>query len=61
MIVELEDKDGEVTVPLNRAAKCNHICLSMERPLVILLSCLLLVPQTREGYGHALPWPGKQT
>ena len=60
MIIELEHKVGRVMVPLNRADECNHICLYGEaggHPL----SCLLSVPPTREGYGHALPWPGKQT
>ena len=61
MITELEHKVGWVMVPLNRANKCNHICLSMGRLLVVPLSCLLSVPPTREGYGRALPWPDKQT
>ena len=59
MIIELEHKVGRVMVPLNRADKCNHICLSMGRPLVGSLSCILSVPPMREGSGRALPWPGK--
>ena len=61
MLIELEHKVDRVMVPLNCADKCNHICLSMGRPLVGTFSCLLSVPPTREGYGHALPWPGKHT
>ena len=32
-----------------------------EGPNVMLLPCLSPVPPTREGYGRAVPWPGKQT
>ena len=59
MIIGLEHKVGRVMVPLNQADKCNHIFLSMGRPLVVPLSCILSVPPTREGYGRALPWAGK--
>ena len=41
--------------------QCNHICLLWEGPNAMLLSCLSPVPPTREGYGRAVPWPGKQT
>ena len=60
ILIELEHKVDQVMVPLNRADKCNHICLGMGRSLVGPLSCLLSVPPTREGYGRALPWPSKQ-
>ena len=32
-----------------------------EGPNAMLLSCLSSVNPTREGYGRAVPWPGKQT
>ena len=32
-----------------------------EGPNAMLLSCLSPVPPTREGYGRAVPWPGKKT
>ena len=32
-----------------------------EGPNAMLLPCLSPVPPTREGYGHAVPWPVKQT
>ena len=39
--------------------KRNHICLLWEGPNAMLLPFLSPVPPTREGYGHAVPWPGK--
>ena len=61
MLIQLEYNVDRVMVPLNRVFPSATTFAFMGRPLFGLLSCLWSVPLTREGYGHALPWPGKQT
>ena len=61
IITQLESIVDRVMVPLNRVFPSATTFAFMGRPLVGLLSCLWLVPPTREGYGSAVPWIGKKT
>ena len=61
MITQLEYIVARVMVPLNRVFPSATTFAFMGRPLFDPLSCLWSVPPTREGYGRAVPWPGKQT
>ena len=61
IINQLEHIVDRVMVPLNRVFPSAATFASMGRPLFGPLSCLWSVPPTREGYGCAVPWPGKQT
>ena len=61
MLIELEHKVDRVMVPLNRVFYSATTFAFMGRPVVGPLSCLWSVSPTREGYGCAVPWPGKQT
>ena len=61
IITQLEYIVDRVMVPLNRVFPSATAFAFMGRPLFGQLSCLWSVPPTREGYGHEVPWPGKQT
>ena len=61
IINHLEHIVDRVMVPLNRVFSSATTFAFMGRPLFGPLSYLWSVPPTREGYGRAVPWPGKQT
>ena len=61
IITQLEHIVDRVMVPLNRVFPSATTFAFMGRPFLGLLLCLSPVPPTREGYGRAVPWPGKQT
>ena len=61
IITQLEYIVDRVMVPLNRVFPSATTFSFMGRPLFGPLSFLWSVPPTREGYGRAVPWPGKQT
>ena len=61
IITQLEPIVDRVMVPLNRVFPNATTFAFMGRSLFGLLSCLWLVPPMWEGYGPAIPWPGKQT
>ena len=60
IINQLEHIVDRVMVPLNRVFPSATTFAFMGRPLFGPLSCLWSVPPMREGYGHSLPWAGKQ-
>ena len=57
MIIELEHKVGRVMVPLNRAAKGNHIFLTMGRPLVVRCHAFCRCLQRGKVMGMRYPGP----
>ena len=61
LITQLEYIVDRVMVPLNRVFPSATTFAFMGRPLFGPLSCLWPVPLMREGYGCAIPWPGKKT
>ena len=61
LITQLEYIIDRVMVPLNRVFPSATTFAFMGRPSFGPLSCLWSVPLTREGYGRAVPLPGKQT
>ena len=61
LINQLEYIVDRFMVPLNRVFPSATTFAFMGRLLFGPLSCLWSVPPTREGYGRAVPWPGKQT
>ena len=61
IITQLEYVVDWVMVPLNRVFPSATTFSGMGQHLFVSLSCLWSVPPTREGYGRALPWPGKHT
>ena len=60
MLIQLEHNIDRVMVPLNRVFPSATTFASMGRPLFGPLSFVWSVPPLSEGYGHAVPWPGKQ-
>ena len=60
IINQLEHIVDRVMVPLNRVFPSATTFAFMGRPFFGLLSCLWSVPPTKEGYGRAVPWHGKQ-
>ena len=61
LITQLEYIVDQFMVPLNQVFPSATTFAFVGRPLFCLLSCLWSVPPMREGYGRALPWPGKET
>ena len=61
IIIQVEYIIDRVMVPLDQVFPSATTFAFMGRPLFGPLSCLRSVPPTKEGYGRAVPWPGKQT
>ena len=61
MLIRLEHNVDRVMVPLSQVFPNATTFAFMGRPLFGPLSCLWSVPPMSEGYGRAVPWPGKQT